>query len=115
MLGEIRLLIRSEKAEGDITFKKPEISGSYGCPSVGEDQDFEQHHRMKLWSATVLGGFFWVEWVQSILLVEIVQTVGDELLVIILSDPFREILRHQMLLVLFVSDEVGRYGYNLTQ
>ncbi len=114
--AEIRLLVRGEKTEGDITFEQAvDFPGATNTLSVGEDQDFEQHYGMKLRSASVFVGFLWVKWLQPVLLVEVVDSVRNKLFETIVFDPLREVLRQQVLLILIVSDEVGRHRWNLTQ
>jgi hypothetical protein len=92
-----------------------DVPGATNTLSVGKDEDFEQHDRMKLRSAPVLVGLLRVERFEAILVVEVVDSFGDELFKTVLSDRLREVLRKEVLLVLIVSNEVARHGWNLTQ
>jgi len=65
-------------------------------------------------SPDIFAGFRWIEESQSVLVVDVVDGVRDEALQTVVFDPLRAILRLKMLLVLIVSDKVGRYEHNLT-
>lgn len=59
-------------------------------------------------------GFLRVERYQASLLVEVVDAVGDKAFETVTFDPLGEVFRKEVLLILIVSDEVGRRGGKLT-
>jgi hypothetical protein len=64
--------------------------------------------------ATAVRPIFWIERFKSALVVEMIDNVGDVAFEAILFDPLRDVLRQEVLLILVVSDEVGRHGWILT-
>ena len=114
--AEIRLLIGCKIAKSNITFQQTvDFPRTMKALCVGEGEDFEQHNRMKLRSISVFVSFLWVEWVQPILFIKVVNGVGDESFETVVFDPLREILRKEVLLILIVSDEIGCNDCSLTQ
>lgn len=114
--AEVWLLIRSEIPEGDVSFEKSvDFPGAADTLSVGEDEDFEQHDRMKLRSAPVFVSFLGIERLQAVVLVKVVDGIRNETFETVGFDPLGEILRKEVLLVLIVSDEVGCHGWKRTQ
>ncbi|MGN8213120.1 hypothetical protein [Halococcus salifodinae] len=56
----------------------------------------------------------WIEWFEPILVVEMIDNVGDVAFEAIFFDPLCDVLRQEVLLLLIVSDEVGGHGWILT-
>jgi len=113
--AEVRMLIRSEIAEGHVTFEESvEFPGAPDADRVAEDENFEHHDGMEGRPATAVRPIFWIERFKSALVVEMIDNVGDVAFEAILFDPLRDVLRQEVLLILVVSDEVGRHGWILT-
>lgn len=113
--AEVRVLIRGEVAKGDVTFKEAvEFPGATDADAVAEDEDFEHHHGMEGRPSAAVLPWFWIEGIESALVVEMIDNVGNVAFETILFDPLRDILRQEVLLILVVSNEIERHGWILT-
>jgi hypothetical protein len=78
----------------DVTFEKAvDLPGAADTLRVGKDEHLQQHYRMELWPAKVFLGFLRGERLQPVLLVEVVDGVGDKSFETIFLGLFRETLR----------------------
>jgi hypothetical protein len=101
--AEVRMLIRSEIAEGHVTFEESvEFPGAPDADRVAEDENFEHHDGMEGRPATAVRPIFWIERFKSALVVEMIDNVGDVAFEAILFDPLRDVLRQEVLLLLVV-------------
>src|SRR5699024_9256412 len=64
--------------------------------------------------ATAVRPIFRIEGIEPTLVVEMIDNVGNVAFEAILFDPLRDVLRQEVLLILVVSNEVGRHGWILT-
>src|SRR5699024_11104007 len=101
---EVRVLIRGKVAKSDVTFEETvEFSGTADTDTVAEDEDFQHHHGMEGRPATAVRPIFWVERIEPVLVVEMIDNVGDVAFETVLFDPLRDVLRQEVLLILVVS------------
>lgn len=100
---EVRLLIVSEKQEGDGPFAQSiDSPGTPNAVTVGEHEDFEKHHRMEAVAAPAIHPQLRVERVEPSLLIKDVNGVRDELFETVLFDPVSDVFRREHLLVLII-------------
>ncbi|PGF14485.1 hypothetical protein CP556_20425 [Natrinema sp. CBA1119] len=69
---------------------------------------------MKGRSPTAVLPIFRIEGVEPALVVEIIDDAGNVAFEAIFFNPLRDVLRQEVLLILVVSDDVGRHGWILT-
>src|SRR5699024_10899577 len=113
--AEVRVLIRGEVAKSDVTFEETvEFAGTTDPDTVPEDEDLEHHDGMEGRPATAVRPICRIEGIKPALVVEMIDNVGNVAFEAILFDPLRDVLRQEVLLILVVSDEVGRHGWILT-
>jgi hypothetical protein len=105
--AEVRLLIGSKVAEGDVSFKQSiEFAGAADTNSIAEDEDFQHQDGMEgRPPAAVLPGF-WIEGIKSAFGVEVVNGVRDESFQAVFLDPVRDVLREEVLLVLVIFNKI---------
>jgi hypothetical protein len=108
---EVRVLIRGKVAKSDVTFEETvEFSGAPNADTVAEDENFEHHNGMEGRPPTAVLPIFWIEGFDPVLVVEMIDNVGNVAFETVLFDPLRDVLRQQVLLILVVSDEVECHG-----
>ncbi|WP_273837363.1 hypothetical protein [Halococcus sp. PRR34] len=109
--AEVRVLIRGEIAESDVTFEVAvEFAGASDADTVAKDEDFEHHDGMEGRPATAVRLLIWIERVEAAFVIEMIDDVGDVGFEAVVFDPIRDVLREEVLLILIVSNKVRRHG-----